>query len=104
MIFPPDAPQAPLCVESKRDTIVRCEAKLGNHPDKLSKARWSWCYVSAVDSSGRTLWIVDANRGDGQRFIVHADEKLTAFVDLEAAIRYKYQNELFRPGRGIAKS
>jgi hypothetical protein len=31
MIFPPDAPQAPLCVESKRDTIVRCEAKLGNH-------------------------------------------------------------------------
>jgi hypothetical protein len=39
-----------------------------------------------------------------QRFIVHADEKLTAFVDLEAAIRYKYQNELFRPGRRIAKS
>jgi hypothetical protein len=72
--------------------------------DKLSKARWSWGYVSAVDSSGRTIWIVDAHRGDGQRFIVHADEKLTAFVDLEAAIRYKYQNELFRPGRGIAKS
>ena len=72
--------------------------------DKLSKARWSWCYVSAVDSSGRTIWIIDAHRGDGQRFIVHADEKLTAFVDLEAAIRYKYQNELFCPGRGIAKS
>jgi hypothetical protein len=26
-------------------------------------------------------------RGDGQRFIVHADEKLTAFVELESAIR-----------------
>jgi hypothetical protein len=39
--------------------------------------------LSAVDSQGRTLWIVDAHRGDGRRFIVHADEKLTAFVELE---------------------
>jgi hypothetical protein len=35
---------------------------------------------------GRTIWIADAHR-DGQRFIVHADEKLTAFVELESAIR-----------------
>jgi hypothetical protein len=28
-----------------------------------------------------------AHRGDGQRFVVRADEKLTAFVELEAAIR-----------------
>ena len=27
--------------------------------------------------------IVDARRGDGKRFIVRADEKLTAFVELE---------------------
>jgi hypothetical protein len=27
------------------------------------------------------------HRGDGQRFIVRADEKLTAFVELESAIR-----------------
>ena len=32
-------------------------------------------------------WIVDAHRGDGKRFVVHADEKLTAFFELEAAIR-----------------
>jgi hypothetical protein len=25
-------------------------------------------------------------RGDGKRFVVHADEKLTAFLELEAAI------------------
>lgn len=43
--------------------------------------------VSAIDSNGRTIWIVDAHRGDGKRFIVRADEKLTAFVELEAAIR-----------------
>jgi hypothetical protein len=39
-----------------------------------------------VDSRGRTIWIVDARRGDGRRFIVRADEKLTAFVELERAI------------------
>ena len=34
--------------------------------------------VSTVDSNGRTIWIADAHRGDGKRFVVHADEKLTA--------------------------
>jgi hypothetical protein len=29
------------------------------------------------------IWIVDAHRGDGKRFVVRADEKLTAFVELE---------------------
>jgi hypothetical protein len=28
--------------------------------DNLSNAGWSWGCVSAVDSSGRTIWIVDA--------------------------------------------
>jgi hypothetical protein len=39
-----------------------------------------------VDSQRRTIWIVDAP-GDGKRFIVRADEKLTAFLELESAIR-----------------
>jgi len=39
--------------------------------------------VSAIDTHGRTIWIVDAHRDDGRRFIVHADEKLSAFVELE---------------------
>jgi len=51
-----------------------------------SKAGWSLGYVSAVDSHGRTIWIADAHR-DGKRFVVHADEKLTAFLELESAIR-----------------
>jgi hypothetical protein len=32
------------------------------------------------------MWIADAHRGDGERFVVHADEKLTAFLELERAI------------------
>ena len=54
--------------------------------DNLSKAGWSWGCVSAIDSSGRTIWIVDAHRDDGKRFIVHADEILTAFVELERQV------------------
>ena len=43
--------------------------------------------VSAIDSNGRTIWIADAHRDDGKRFVVHADEKLTAFVELESVVR-----------------
>jgi hypothetical protein len=39
-----------------------------------------------VDSCGRTIFVADAHRGEGQRFIVRADEKLTAFVELESVI------------------
>jgi hypothetical protein len=46
--------------------------------DRLSKAGWSLGWVSAIDLQGRTIWIVDAHSG-GKRFVVHADEKLTAF-------------------------
>ena len=51
--------------------------------DRLNKAGWSLGWVSAIDSQGRTIWIVNAHRGDGRRFIVHSDEKLSAFVELE---------------------
>jgi hypothetical protein len=44
-------------------------------------------YVSAIDSDGRTIWIADADRTDGKRFIVLADEKLTAFLELESALQ-----------------
>ena len=54
--------------------------------DNLSKAGFSWGYVSAIDSHGRTIWIA-AHGGDEKRFVVHADEKLTAFLELESTIR-----------------
>jgi len=44
-------------------------------------------WVSAVDSRGQTIWIADAHRGDGKRFVVRADEKLTAILELQSAIR-----------------
>jgi hypothetical protein len=54
--------------------------------DNLSKAGWSWGCVSAIDSNGRTIWIAGAHRGDGKRFVVRADEKLMAFVELIAIL------------------
>jgi hypothetical protein len=44
-------------------------------------------WVSALDCEGRTIWIADAHRDNGKRFVVRADEKLTAFLEIEAAIR-----------------
>ena len=61
--------------------------------DDLSKAGWSLGCVSAIDSNGQTIWITDAHRDDGQRFIVHADDKLTAFLELERAVCIRLLSE-----------
>jgi hypothetical protein len=34
--------------------------------------------LGAAAFRGRTIWIADAHRGDGKRYVVRADEKLTA--------------------------
>jgi hypothetical protein len=54
--------------------------------DRLHAEGWSWSYCSAVTPKG-WRWIVDAHRGDGKRFVARSDEKLTAFMELESAIR-----------------
>jgi hypothetical protein len=53
--------------------------------DNLRKAGFSLGWVSAIDSDRRTIWIVDAH-GYGKRFIVRAEEILTAFLELRTAI------------------
>jgi hypothetical protein len=55
--------------------------------DNLSKAGWSWGCVSAVESSGRTIFVADAHRDDGKRFVVRAEELLAAFLELERVTR-----------------
>jgi hypothetical protein len=42
--------------------------------DNLSKAGWSLGCVSAIDSNGRMIWIADAYRDNGKRFVVRAEE------------------------------
>jgi hypothetical protein len=43
--------------------------------DNLSKAGWSWGCVTAVDALGRTIFVADAHRDDGKRFIVSAGNR-----------------------------
>jgi len=47
-----------------------------------------------VNREGRTIWIADAHRDNGKHFVVHADEKLTAFLELERVAResLRFQN------------
>ena len=69
------------------------------HRYNLSKAGWSWGCASTLDSNARTIWIADAHR-DGKRFVVRADEKLTAFVELKSAIG---ASEALSRGNGTTK-
>jgi hypothetical protein len=53
----------------------------------LKQAGWNCGCISSTDDEGRQFWVVAAEREGVGRFIVRADKKLTAFVELEAAIR-----------------
>jgi len=64
---------------------LNCGEAVGIIADNLSNAGWSLGWVSAIDSNGRTIWIVGAH-GYGKRFIVRADDMLTAFVELQTDI------------------
>jgi hypothetical protein len=44
--------------------------------------------VSALDREGGTIWIVDAHRDDGQRFVVHSDESLLPSLNWKARFAF----------------
>jgi hypothetical protein len=55
--------------------------------DNLSKAGLSWGWVSAIGSNGQTIFVADAYCDDGKHFVLHADQKLSAFMEFESATR-----------------
>ena len=57
------------------------------HRQQSQQSRLELGLVATVDSRGRTIFVADAHGDDGKRFVVRTDEKLTAFVELESAIR-----------------
>lgn len=67
---------------------------------RLHDAGWSLGWVSALDREGRTIWIVDAH-GYGKRFIVRAEEILTAFQELERAIHEFAVDLMLEPNDGF---
>jgi hypothetical protein len=65
---------------------MRCVKEWENIALNLSRERWDWGCIVSMDEKGRDIFVVQAHR-DGKRFIVRADERLTAFRELESAIR-----------------
>jgi hypothetical protein len=61
--------------------VLNSPVMLGNHCRQSQQSRMEFGRGLSRRFSGRTTWIVDAHRDDGKRFIVHADEKLTAFLE-----------------------
>lgn len=54
--------------------------------DRLSKSGWSWG-VSSGFMHGKPIFVADARSVCDKRIIVRADEKLSAFLELERQIR-----------------
>jgi hypothetical protein len=61
--------------------------------ETLRKAGWNCGCISSTDHEGRQFWVVTAERENAGRFIVRADEMLTAFLELHAAIRGQFEPE-----------
>ena len=75
----------------RRVTVIMLTARADGqskpmpHFRRQTQAQFKPDWVSALDVEGRKIWIVDAH-GYGKRFIVRADEKLTAFLEMQKAI------------------
>ena len=57
-----------------------------SHISDLSLSRLGQPWVRGSDSNVQTIWIADMHHGDGKRFVVRSDEKVTAFLELESVI------------------
>jgi hypothetical protein len=59
--------------------------------NNLSEAGFSWGGSFESDSTSRVLFIADAYASIGRRFTVLADDRLTAFLELQTAIHSKLE-------------
>jgi hypothetical protein len=62
---------------------IECPTAFKNN---LSQAGFSWGCSSQIDSTGRVIFTAEAYSRDGCRFTVLANERFTAFLELQAAI------------------
>ena len=67
--------------------------------ENLRNAGWNCGSMATTDGKGRSIWVVAAERSDAGRFIVHADQELPAFLELESAIQTDRHNHACRANR-----
>ena len=76
-----------MIVESKKGKTRSVKRHWEIVKDNLQKAGWNCGCISSTDHDRRQFWVVAAERSGAGRFIVRSDEVLTAFLELESAIR-----------------
>jgi hypothetical protein len=86
----PGDPHNPFIVQTSHPGARLRTRLLGNPSFGVAKEsphplRCKGDVTKTMDSRGGTIWIADAHCDDGKRFVVHADEKLTAFLEVESA-------------------
>jgi hypothetical protein len=60
--------------------------------ENLRNAGWNCGCMATTDGKARSIWLVAAERSDAGRFIVHADQELPAFLELQSAIQTDRHN------------
>jgi hypothetical protein len=58
------------------------DSSMTSLPDHLPSAIKNDSSATLCNARAKTIWIADAHRGDGKRFVVRADDQLTAFLEL----------------------
>ena len=53
--------------------------------EEMHKAGWSYGYTAAF-IEGEMLYVVDAHKDDGHRYVVYAETLMTAFMELRKAL------------------
>lgn len=77
--------------------------------DNLSKAGWSWAALHLWIARGERSLFADAHRGNGKRLVARAEEKLTAFIELQSAImgsricRSRKTNSVYEKNRSMMR-
>jgi hypothetical protein len=69
--------------------------------DNLSKVGWSWGCVSAIDSSGRTIWIADAHCDDGLKWLFRNPAMRPGELAIGMKERTVACNSLFKELHGL---
>ena len=70
--------------------------------ENLRNAGWNCGSMATTDGKGRPIWVVAAERRDAGRFIVHADQELPAFLELESAIQTdRYECDCLEPNEEL---
>src|SRR5215475_11666323 len=71
----------------KENRLLIIVIYLSNHNSRKAKPGGVAAASQPWTPTDVRFFVADAHRDDGKHFIVRADEKLTAFLELEAAIR-----------------